>query len=357
MKQFSKINNVLTKEDFIYSEITALGYMNSDFFQFLNDERWKYLTDNSVLNNSITFELQKWNIELQDKEHLNVCVEEHWEYLKDSYKIALELKSRFPESSKIIVSEKILNFIIGDQIIIFRDKIITDMITLLDLQKCLGVDIINLYNVNIDSLIVLFLTHIKTYMKPEYLIGIEYFLDIFYEKRMELNWYNFKNFKVDGLGYRNDNLPKLYYNNLADYCKDVFLCEIAFRDYSLMIDTWKQIKNDALNKQYLLPIFKNKIKEDSFLFLISKYYSLAIKDYYKTDKYNNLIHLPSKEEFMNSFNGEYIVSYKTNDNKDLIICVTWGSIELRLKISLGLTPYEFTYSIDVVENNRLKKLD
>jgi hypothetical protein len=357
MKQFTKINNTLTKEDFIYSEITALAYMNPEFFQFLNDERWKYLTDNSVLNNSITFELQKWNIELQDKEHLNICIEEHWDYLKDTYKVALELKSKFPTSSKIIVSERILNFIIGDDTIIFRDKIIADMITLLDIEKCLGVETVKLYNVNIDTFVKLYITHITSYLKPEYLIGLEYFLDIFYEKKLETNWFNFKNFKTDGLGYRNDNLPKLYYNNLADYCKDVLVFEQAFRDYSLMLDNWKQIKNDTLNKQYLLPIFKNKITQNNFLFLISKYYSLANKDYYKANKYNDVIHLPSNEEFKNSFIGDYTVSYKTNSDKDLIICIVWGNIEMRIIISLGLSPYEFTYSIDVVENNGYKKLD
>src|SRR5258708_1935801 len=109
MKQFSKLDNKLDREDFIYSEITALAYTNPSFFDFLNDERWKYLTQDSVLNNSILFELQKWNIELLDKDIINICVEEHWDFLQASYKIALQLKSRFPACTKIIVSEKILN--------------------------------------------------------------------------------------------------------------------------------------------------------------------------------------------------------------------------------------------------------
>jgi hypothetical protein len=357
MKQFSKINTKLTREDIIYSEITALCYMNPMFFDFLNDDRWKYLTHDSVFNNSLHYELQKWNIELLDKELLYICIEEHWDFLKSSYKIALELKSKFPESTKILVAPNILNFVIGDNTIIFRDKIQIDMITQIDLEKVLEIEAIKLYNKNVDSLINIYVNHLKSYLKPSYLDGLNYFLDIFYEKQMELNHFNFKNYKIDGLGYRHDSMPRLYYNNLAEYCKDLIEFSEAFREYSLMLDSWKHIKNNNLNIKYLLPIFKNKIKEDDFLFLLGKYYSLANKDYYKVDTYDNLIHLPSKEEFRNSFSGDYLVTYKTNDSKDLIICVAWGNIELRIKIGFGLSPYEFYYAIDVVENNRIKKLD
>lgn len=357
MKQFSKLNNKLNVEDFIYSEITALAYMNSEFFDFLLDERWRYLTQDSVLNNSILFEIEKWNIELLDKKLTIICIEEHWEFLIESYKIALQLKKVFPVCTKIVVTNKILNFYIGDEVIIFRDKILVDMITQLDLEKCLGTEIAKLYNKNIDSLISIFISHLKNYLKPLYLQGLNYFLDIFYEKNMELNWYNFKNYTIDGLGLRQDDLPKLYYNNLADYCKDLIEYEPAFREYSLVIQAWAEIKNNTLNKEYLLPIFKNKIKEDSFIYLTSKYYSLANKDYYKIDKTGKLIHLPSKEEFKNSFDGDYSIKYKTNDIKDLVICITWGEIEMRIKIGFGFSPYEFYYAIDIVENKRYKKLD
>lgn len=357
MKQFTKLNSKSSKEDFIYSELTALAYMNPTFFDFLKDERWRYLTQDSVLNNSILFELKKWNIEILDKELINVCVEKDWDYLQSLYKVALQLKSRFPDCNKIIVAPNILNIIIGENTIVFRDKIQTDMITQLDLEKVLGVDTIKLYNKNIDSLIVLYISHLKNYLKPAYLEGLNYFLDIFYEKSLDVNWYNFKNFKVDGLGYRKDDMPKLYYNNLAEYCKDLIIFEPAFRDYSLMLAAWKEIKNNTLNKDYLLPIFKDKIKEDMFLFLVGKYYSLANKDYYKVDKHDILIHLPSKEEFRNTFSGDYLVSHKTNEIKDLIICITWGNIEVRIKIGFGLSPFEFFYALDVIENNRPKNLD
>jgi hypothetical protein len=357
MKQFSKINNKLNKEDFIYSEITALCFMNPTFFDFLNDERWKYLTQDSVFNNSLHYELKKWNIELLDKEEICVCIEEHWDFLKASYKIALELKSRFSEIDKILVAPKVLNFKKGDETIIFRDKIQVDMITQLDLENVLDCKISTLYTKNVDSLVNLYIEHLKSYLKPSYLEGLLYFLDIFYEKSMDINYYNYKNYKIDGLGYRNEFMPKLYYNNLSEYCKDLLFIKDAFRDYNLMFDSWKNIKNNTLNKEYLLPIFKNKIKEDSFLFLIEKYYSLANKDYYKADKNDSLIHLPSKEDFRNSFNGDFLVSYKTNDDKDLIICVVWGNIELRIKIGFGISLYEFYYAVDVVENNGFKKLD
>ena len=354
MKQFSKLNTKLNKNDFIYSEITALAYMNPEFFNFLSDERWKYLTQNSVLNNALTFEYDKCNI-IINKNIIEISIEEHWNFLKDCYKIAMELKNKIPDVTKIIVDDKALSFISGSNIIVLRDKFLTDMIT--QVEKSLGIELIKLYNKNIDSLIDLFFIHLKTYLKPLYLEGLKYFMDIFYEKQLDLNWSSYKNFKVNGLGYRMDTMPKLYYNNLADYCKDLILIPDAFREYNLFIDSWKDIKNINLNKEYLLPLLKDKISEDSFLFLVSKYYSLSNKDYYNVDRKCNLLHLPSIEEFKKTFTSNYIISYKTNDEKDLIICVNWGEIELRLKISIGLAPYDFFYSIDIIENKRLKNLD
>lgn len=357
MKNFSDINKILKKEDYIYSELTALAYFNTEFFSFLNDEKFKYTLQDNVFNNSLFYELQKWNIILK-KDIIKVCVEKDWQWLKDCFEVSLNLKKIIKDSSEIIIKDKLLIFKQGEQKeIIFRDKILSDMITKNDLEKSLHVEIMTLYSNNIDSLIVLFINHIKNYLKPEFLIGINYFLDVFREKYIQLNWNNYKNFKVSGLGFRKDELPKLCYNNLGDYCKDLIFYKEAFREYDLMLKHWKDIKNNTLNKEYLLPIFKNKFSLDDFIYILSKYFSLSVDDYYKLGLDNEVIHLPSKKEFKNKIKeNELKISYKTNEIKDLVICSDWGNIQMRINVGFGLAPEEFIYSVEIIDNINLRKL-
>ena len=117
-----------------------------------------------------------------------------------------------------------------------------------------------------------------------------------------------------------------------------------------MISAWKEIKNNTLNKEYLLSIIKDKITEEDFIFLITKYYSLGNESYYRYEN-SELLYLPSKNDFINKYLTDYKVSYKTNSNKDIIVCIDFSKIELRLKISLGdLAPYGFC--IEIVSVNK-----
>jgi hypothetical protein len=354
MKQFSKIDKTFKKEDFIYSEITALAYFNPYFFDFLNDERYKYTMNDSVLNNSLLFEFPKYNITFISK-IVKISVEKDWEYLKMCIEMASRLKFVIPNVERIEVVDDSLIFHTNNDIITFRDKKISDAITLIDFEKIFKNQTTELYNNNIDSFINLYINHLKNYIKPLYLNGLNYFLNTFYEKYLEMNWYNFKNFKVDGLGYRNDNMPKLYYNCLADFCKDVIDVRDAFRDYDLMLSAWKDIKNNTLNKEYLLPMIKDKITKDDFIFILSKYYSLDNDSYFRESD-GELLNLPSIEDFKKSFKDDYIISYKTNDIKDLIVCISYSNIDLRIKIGFGLSPYGFYFEIESINNKTNKKL-
>lgn len=355
MKQFSKIEKILKKEDFIYSEITALVYYNPTFFEFLKDERYKYIMNDSVINNSLMFEFSKHNISFISK-IVEINIERDWLYLQDCYEMGIRLKSVIPFADRISVKDDGLEFYSDDKIIIFRDKKISDAITLVDFEKIFNLETNNLYNTNINSFIGLYINHLKNYLKPLYLNGLNYFLNIFYEKYLDLNWTNFKNFKVDGLGYRNDDMPRLYYNCLADFCKDVIDIRNAFRDYELMLSAWKDIKNNTLNKEYLLPIIKDKITKDEFIFILSKYYSLDNNSYFRESN-GELLHLPSIEDFKKSFKDDYIISYKTNDIKDLIVCISYSNIDLRIKIGFGLSPYGFYFEIESINNKINKKLN
>lgn len=348
MKQLSNIEQKYNLEDFLYSEITALVYFNPLFFDFLKDEKYKYLMNNSVFNNELLFEYPKHNITFKSK--IEVNIEEHWNFLQKCYDIGTRLKSVIVSTNNIVVYDDYLVFVSDENHIVFRDKNKEDMITLNDFETLFKTDINSLYNKNIDSYCFIFINHLKNYLKPQYLYTLNYFLEIFYDKNLEINWNNYKNFKVDGLGIRNDSMEGLYYNNLANFCKDVIVMEDAFRDYNLMISAWKEIKNNTLNKEYLLSIIKDKITEEDFIFLITKFYSLGNEPYYRYEK-GELLFLPSKNDFIKNYLSDYKISYKTNNNKDIIICIDFSKIELRLKFSIGdLAPYGFC--IEIVSINK-----
>lgn len=359
MINFSNLENIKNylKEDFVYSEITALVYFNPSFFDFLKDEKWKYLTNNNVFNNSINFEFQRWNIIINNRNIVNIIVEKDWDFLKKCFDTGILLRERIAVSDNIIVDHKSLTFNINNESIIFRDKNIEDWITSTDLEKLLGKSVESLYSKLIDSLISIFISHIKNYLKPDYLLGLDYFLDIFFEKRMEINWINYSEFKLNNLGFRKDDMPKLYYNNLLDYCNDLFYIKNAFRDYELMMDTWKSIKNNTLNKDYLLNIFKQSIVKEEYKEILAKYYSLSDKDYYKLSNNDSLIHLPTKLEFMIKFDGDVDIKFKSNDDKDMVICFSWGNIEMRIKVGFGIIPNKFYYNLVVIENKNIKNME
>ncbi len=352
MEKFTKpeISESNRKEDIIYSELTALCYLNEEFFDFLEDEKWKYQLNDNVFNTSLYFELEKSkNLKFLNNERIEVCIGKDWEYLKCCKKIATELKSKVPVCESIIVSEGILNFHTSSGVEVFRGKRRSEMVNILDLEKCLGVSTNQLYGEKIDGYIQLFINHLNEYLKPEYLKAIKYFTDIFREMNEALKYEMYKNFKTKGLGIRMENMPGLYYNNLCNYCKDLVGIKEAFREHDLMMSHWLSIKKDWLNNKYLLPIFKDTVKPESFLYLIEKYYSLANIGYFSIDNNCDLLRLPSKKEFEKEL-GEYgEVSFKTDKNTDFLVSVNWSEIEAEIKVSFGLVPDEFIYSLEMVE--------
>lgn len=357
MQCFSDIErNKLMVEDIMYSEVFALMFMNPDFFTFLNDERWKYLLNNNVFNMSLNFEYDKYSINIE-KVKIFLNIEKDWDSLKKCYEISFLLKEKIGEITNVFVKSKEISFYKNEEYFIFRDRLITDTITLYDLEWFTGIQLNTLYTTNIDSLVNMFILHIKTYLKPDYLNGLLFFLDIFWERRLEINWFNYNNFKLDNLGFKKEDMPKLYYNSLIEFCKDIINIKEAFRDYDLMLETWKSIKNNNLNKDYLLKIFKQSIDSKKYPEFLSKYYSLNEKDYFYVNKDNLLLHLPSKEEFLKRFENNINILYKTNDIKDMVICFIWGDIEMRLKVEFGLAPSTLNYSVIAIENKKNIKLD
>jgi hypothetical protein len=346
MHTFSNIDKEKTREDFLYSELLALSYCDVEFLKFVNEERNRYLMNDKVFQNQFIYELRKHNVKIEEgKETIfPICIEKDWDYLKDVYECSIAIKKEIPACEEIVVKK--------DNCLLFDNKIVggkskTDMITITDLEQALGTTKQEIYESDFDSLVAEFIITLQQYMKPEFLGHLNYFLDIFEESGLDMNYSNYKNFKVQGLGERVDELPKLCYNNLADFCNDVISYEPAFRDYSLMLDVWEQFKHETFNIGILIPLIQGKDKTEGFKNLVCKIYGLKDMEFYRFDSKNKAVFLPSKSEYQCN---DLTEKYKTDNKKDFYLCLYCDNIEIRILVSIGKAPYEIEISNKLIEN-------
>ena len=346
MEAFSNLHKKKTREDFLYSELLALSYCDIEFLKFVTEERNRYLMNDKVFENQFIYELRKHNIAIEDGTEtiFPICIENDWDYIKDVYESSLAIRKEIPMCELITVKND--NCLMFDSVII-AGKSKQDMITISDLEMVLGTKKEELYQNDFDTLVAEIITLLQQYLKPEFLEHLEYFLDIYSESGLDMSYTNYKNFKAQGLGERVDELPKLCYNNLADFCNDVINYEPAFRDYSLMLDMWEQTKHDIFNIGILIPLVKGKDKKEGFKNLVSKIYGLRECDYYRLDSKNNLVFLPSKTEY----NCDTLTEkYKVDSKKDFYLCLYCDNIEIRILVSIGKAPYEIEISNKLIEN-------
>ena len=346
MKIFSNLHQEKTREDFLYSELLALSYCDVEFLKFVTEERNRYLMNDKVFENQFVYEFRNHNIAIEGEKTplFPICIEKDWDFLKDVYESSIAIKNVIPACEQIIVK--------GDNCIMFDSVVIAgkskqDMITISDLENALGTTKEEIYQTDFDTLVAEALTLLQQYLKPEFLGHLNYFLDIFQESGLEMSYTNYKNFKVQGLGTTVDELPKLCYSNLADFCNDVINYEPAFRDYTLMCDVWEQFKHESFNIGILVPLIKGKDKTEGFTNLVSKLYGLKDMEFYRFDSKNKAVFLPSKSEY--SCEG-LTERYKTDNKKDFYLCLYCDNIEIRILVSLGKAPYEIEISNKLIEN-------
>lgn len=317
MKKFTNLERNLCLEDFIYSEIMALMIMNPPFFDFLNQEKNKYVMNDMVFQNSFLFEVRKHNIKVSPdfKPIFPFSIEKNWDYLLKTFEISKNFNANTIEinNQKMIIDNDI-----------FRNKYISDTITNLDIQN-----VLNLQNVNTDNYILDYINIINEYIKPQYQTILNYFIIIFKESNQTINYNNFMNFKVQGLGYRCEELPKLYYNSFADFCKDILLIENCFRDYQLMIDKINDTKLSFLKT--LIP----NINNNNFINFYIKYLSLDNQEYFSYIG-NNVQKMPSKNDIKIELKPVII---KYNKNKDIIVYMN------DLKFVISIDNCELIYNI------------
>lgn len=346
MDVFSNLHKEKTREDFLYSELLALSYFDIEFLKFVTEERNRYLMNDKVFENQFVYEMRNHNIVIEQGTEtiFPICIEKDWDYIKDVYESSLAIRKEIPACELIVVK--------NDNCLMFDSKIVAgkskqDMITISDLEMVIGTTKEELYKNDFDTLVAEIINLLQQYLKPEFLGHLNYFLDIYSESGLDMSYTNYKNFKAQGLGTRVDELPKLCYNNLADFCNDVISYEPAFRDYSLMLNIWEQSKHETFNIGILIPLIKGTDKKEGFKNLVSKIYGLRDVDYYRLDSKNNVVFLPSKEEYQCN---DLTEKYKTDNKKDFYLCLYCGNIEIRILVSLGKAPYEIEISNKLIEN-------
>lgn len=337
MLKFSNNPPSITISNILYSEYLALYLVNPTFFDFLNDEKWKYFLNNEVFYNSTIYELNNWkNIKVQ-KEYTRIDILNDWSVLKQIPIIANQIN--YTSESDIVVAED--HILIGQDL--YRPKLKEDTITQTDLISVVS-DLENIYTDNTyNAYLKLFISHIKNYVIPEYSIGINYFEQIFKEKGMILDFNNYSNYTTQGLGIRFDALPNLYYNNFMNLCIDLINYPPAFRDYQLMKDTWKHIKHSDLNIPLLLPVLKNYNRDLAIKNFLEKYYSLSDYEYFTIEDDKVIKRLSCNDTI---FNINSIKYYKDLDS-NITISIIVNNVDFRFKICSELAVSRFEYILSI----------
>lgn len=312
MYKFNSIDTIYSLNDFIYSELTCLAYIDIDFFDFLNNEKNRYITNDLAFNTLLSFELEKHSL----NKNIYVNIDAHWDYLKTIINVAKELKN-IQNTSNVIFKD---NIIYLDNLI-FKSKTVYDMN--LEIQSLLLNNNFNYYDY-ID----LMLIHIKQYLKPDYLLMLNDFITILSELNIKLNYDNFINYKLDSVGLKNLNLPKIYYRNLSELCSDLLNTKDCFRDYSLMLDLLNKIKYDYIYIKQYVPYIKSLNIDMRDLFF--KYYGIMSNSYYYYD--NEIKFVSSKESFIEKLN-DLKCSYFKNNKNDLIVKISNNNILLDVNIT------------------------
>jgi hypothetical protein len=324
----------------LYSLITALAVDKPDMFDFLNDNKNRYLLQDRSFWQSVVFSLKDSKSVKCSKDCLlcikGISVENDWLYLKQCVKAAETIKKTFYNIQEIEVEHDQLIIKTATDSYVLRDKDIEHNIQDHDIEKLLGFNLYDVYNNgNWKTLVTEFIQLLKDELKPDYLDCLKFFTDKLFEDEVELDWDVYCEYRVKGLGVKCESLPKLYYNSLYNFCVDVVNYEDAFRDYKFFIDKWLNTKDKILNRQILIPLIKqNKEKRKSFKNIIQKKFSLSNDEYCRFDNKLNINKIPSKTSI--KYGKTKILGEKIwiNSKKSLILELKSDIISIKIFMCL-----------------------
>lgn len=204
MKLFNSINI----ENYIYSELLAIAYINPSFFAFLDSEKNRYIMNDLVLRNLIIIELERLKLDISPTIK-NIIIENDWDALKKVVDVADKIRYMIDnntEDVKISVKDNTV-YIINDSTM-FVFKPLSDI---KNIELIYPDNYDTVYKEYICMRTDLYSQNLKDIYKDKY----KSFFTILKEKGLELNEITYNKDIYDSLGVRFDNLPNLYYKSLS----------------------------------------------------------------------------------------------------------------------------------------------
>lgn len=329
-------------KNLLYSSVTALAILNPSFFDFLKDEKNRYTYPTTSFWQSFILEIKQMkNLKINPLDLLSVkkiTIKDNWLELKRCIKGANNIRKKHFNINRINVS-KSLTIISDTERVIYHNN--DSDINQKDIEKMLGVDIESIYtgtewNELLKELIYL----IKEYLKPEYLNVLSTFLDDMFENQIVLSWETYNNYKLNGLGKKLEDLPKLYYSKFSDFIDDVIYHKNAFRDYQLFIDIWKEKKKNMLYNNIITNMINDSkhIRDKKYKRFITKHFNLSESDFYCFDNKMNIKHIPNKK-VLNKNNSKITTeNIFINENNCLVLQLNNGLLNISVTINtVGLS--------------------
>ncbi len=289
-----KLFNPINIENYIYSELLAIAYINPSFFAFLDSEKNRYIMNDLVLRNLIIIELDRLKIDISESIK-NIIIENDWDALKKVIMVADKIRAMIPNQTddvKISVKDNTV-FIINDStMFVFRPL---SEIKNIELIYPENYDVV--YKEYICMKTDLYAQNLKDVYKEKY----KSFFTILKEKGLELNEITYHSDIYTTLGVRFDNLPNLYYKSLA--MLDSHITTDMFDENN--IEYVKSALSD-INKTYLTQLKTTQIE---FITEYSNYHTYDIN----TD---SILYIPELTDYKVCTNREYnklIFKYEFNN--------------------------------------------
>ncbi len=289
-----KLFNPINIENYIYSELLAIAYINPSFFAFLDSEKNRYIMNDLVLRNLIIIELDRLKIDISESIK-NIIIENDWDALKKVVMVADKIRAMIPNQTddvKISVKDNTV-FIINDStMFVFRPL---SEIKNIELIYPENYDVV--YKEYICMKTDLYAQNLKDVYKEKY----KSFFTILKEKGLELNEITYHSDIYTTLGVRFDNLPNLYYKSLA--MLDSHITTDMFDENN--IEYVKSALSD-INKTYLTQLKTTQIE---FITEYSNYHTYDIN----TD---SILYIPELTDYKVCTNREYnklIFKYEFNN--------------------------------------------
>lgn len=321
----------------LYSAMTGLAILKPTFFDFLNENSNRYSYIDRNFWQSFILEL-KTNKRLKvSADHIKdlkpISVDKNWLELKRCVKAANIIRNKYFNINRINVTNDDLIIVTDTDRIRFKEQ--DYKIEQIDIEKLLGFNLSDVYiHKSYDNLIKEFVSLLKQYLKPVFSNVLQVMLDAMFEKGIEINNDTFLNFKLKGLGVKLEELPKLYYNNLYNFSKDVIIHKEAFREYDLVLDIWKEKKKNALYSDIIKSLINDKKnikkRKRNYKKFISKHFSVSDDSYFTFDKELNINNIVSKEEFKSKKTKILSENIFINENNLLVLHIDTNTNSVKI---------------------------